>query len=91
MSQNNHYKQIFSQYSGYVYQFAESVPEGESPQEYISNQFVTESKKQGIKTIIREVKTKNYEGKVMVYPTSFLENYFNPQPTQPNIFDDLPF
>jgi hypothetical protein len=46
MSQNNHYKQIFSQYSGYVYQFAESVPEGESPQEYVSNEFVTESKKQ---------------------------------------------
>ena len=45
------------------------------------------AKKQGIKPTIREVKTKNYEGKIMVYPTSFLENYFNPKP----IVDDLPF
>jgi hypothetical protein len=57
----------------------------------LGQQVFTESKKQGVKTTIREVKTKNYEGKVMVYPTSFLENYFNPQPTQPNVFDDLPF
>lgn len=46
MSQNNHYKQIFSQYSGYVYQFIDSIPEGESPQEYIINEFVTEANKQ---------------------------------------------
>jgi len=58
----------------------------------LGQQVFTESKKQGVKTTIREVKTKNYEGKVMVYPSSFLENYFNPQNNyQPNIFDDLPF
>jgi hypothetical protein len=54
----------------------------------LGKQVFTESKKQGIKTIIREVKTKNYEGKVMVYPTSFLENYFNPLLTDIN---DRPF
>ena len=48
MSQNNQYKQIFSQYSGYVYQFTDTIPEGESPQEYITNEFVTESKKQNL-------------------------------------------
>lgn len=46
MSQNNHYKQIFSQYSGYIYQFIDTIPEGESSQEYIINQFVTEANKQ---------------------------------------------
>ena len=54
----------------------------------LGKQVFTESKKQNIKTIIREVKTKNYEGKVMVYPTSFLENYFNPLLTDIN---DRPF
>jgi hypothetical protein len=48
MSQNNHYKQIFSQYSGYVYQFIDAIPAGESPQEYIINEFVTESNKQNL-------------------------------------------
>ena len=57
----------------------------------LGKQVFTESRKQNIKVQYREVKTKNYEGKVMVYPSSFLENYFNSQPTQPNIFDDLPF
>jgi len=46
MSQNNHYKQIFSQYSGYVYQFTNDVPEGQSPEEYITAEFVTESNNQ---------------------------------------------
>lgn len=46
MSQNNHYKQIFSQYSGYVFQFAGTVPEGQSSEEYITNEFVTEANKQ---------------------------------------------
>ncbi len=55
MSQNNHYKQIFSQYSGYVYQFAESVPEGESSQEYISNEFVTESNKQALSVSVTQL------------------------------------
>jgi hypothetical protein len=57
----------------------------------LGKQVFTESRKQNIKVQYREVKTKNYEGKVMVYPSSFLENYFNPQPTQPNVSDDLPF
>ena len=48
MSQNNQYKQIFSQYSGYIYQFIDTIPEGESPQEYITNEFVTEANKQNL-------------------------------------------
>jgi hypothetical protein len=51
----------------------------------------TEAKKQNIKIQHKDVSNPNYTGKVMVYPTSFLENYFNPQPTQPNVSDDLPF
>ena len=43
MSQNNQYKQIFSQYSGYVYQFVGAVPEGESSNEYITDKFVTDA------------------------------------------------
>ena len=46
MSLNNQYKQIFSQYSGYVYQFIDAIPEGQSPEEYIINEFVNESNKQ---------------------------------------------
>lgn len=48
MSQNNHYKQIFSQYSGYVYQYLGTVPEGQSPEEYITNEFITEVNKQNL-------------------------------------------
>jgi hypothetical protein len=51
----------------------------------------TEAKKQNIKIQHKDVSNSRYTGKVMVYPTSFLENYFNPQPTQPNVSDDLPF
>jgi hypothetical protein len=47
----------------------------------------TEAKKQNIKVQHRDVSNSNYTGKVMVYPTSFLENYFNPKPMR----DDLPF
>lgn len=48
MSQNNQYKQIFSQYSGYVFQFLGTVPEGQSSQEYITNEFITEVNKQNL-------------------------------------------
>lgn len=52
------------------------------------------AKEKGVKPIVKEVKTKNYEGKIMTYPLSFLENYFNPKPIVDNIepiVDDLPF
>lgn len=55
MSQNNQYKQIFSQYSGYVYQFIDTVPEGESPQEYIINQFVTEANNQVLEISVTQL------------------------------------
>lgn len=49
----------------------------------------TEAKKQNIKVQYKDVSTPKYKGKIMTYPTSFLENYFNPKPTQ--IEDDIPF
>ncbi len=48
MTQNNYFKQIFSQYSGYVYEFQDQIPDGESPQEYIVHEFVTANGKQNL-------------------------------------------
>ena len=55
MSQTNHYKQIFSQYSGYVYQFIDTIPEGESPQEYITNEFVAKAKQLNSATSVTQL------------------------------------
>lgn len=40
--ENNYYKQIFSIYSGYVYEFSGTIPDNESPLEYITKEFVNE-------------------------------------------------
>lgn len=55
MSQNNKYKQIFSQYSGYVYQFTDTIPEEESPQEYITNEFVAIAKQLNSATSVTQL------------------------------------
>jgi hypothetical protein len=40
--ENNYYKQIFSLYTGYVYEFIGVIPDGESALEYITGQFVAD-------------------------------------------------
>ena len=35
------------------------------------------AKKANIPIVTKEVKTKNYEGQVMMYPVEFLQEYFN--------------
>lgn len=40
--ENTYYKQIFSLYSGYVYEFLGTVPENELAFEYITKEFVNE-------------------------------------------------
>jgi len=37
----------------------------------------------------KEVSNSKYTGKVLMYPKSFLDGYFKPQPT--DLDDDLPF
>lgn len=44
------------------------------------------AKKSKITVTTREVHTKNYQGKVMLYPKEFLDEFFNINQT-----DDLPF
>jgi hypothetical protein len=55
MTQNNYFKQIFSQYSGYVYEFKDEVPNGESPQEYIVNEFITTTGKQHLAVTLTQL------------------------------------
>ena len=40
----------------------------------------------GVKIKTRQVSNPKYEGEVMLYPSSWLDKYFNPQPSE-----DLPF
>ena len=44
------------------------------------------ARKDNIPVTTREVHTKNYQGKVMLYPKEFLDGFFNVDQT-----DDLPF
>jgi hypothetical protein len=52
---NYYFKQIFSIYSGYVYEFTGNIPDGESPLEYITGQFVTEHGDGQIQTVVTQV------------------------------------
>lgn len=48
MTQNNYYKEIFSQYTGYVYEYQGAIPPVGVPEEYLVDQFVTETGKQNL-------------------------------------------
>lgn len=56
----NYYKQIFSIYSGYVYEFTGNVPNGESPLEYITGQFVTEHGNGQIQSSVTQLPSGKY-------------------------------
>jgi len=60
-------------------------------------QVAKEAIKQGIVTQQRQVKTPRYEGKIVTYPKSFLDGYFQTPEIEPTLGDrqdfndDLPF
>lgn len=58
--ENTYYKQIFSITSGYVYQFSGSIPDGETPAEYITNEFVKESGDGQIHTCVTQLTNGKY-------------------------------
>tara|TARA_R110000823_G_scaffold151510_2_gene282400 strand:+ start:134 stop:358 length:225 start_codon:yes stop_codon:yes gene_type:complete len=59
----------------------------------LGKEVAKQAAKEKIKFSQREVKTKFYEGKVMVYPESFLRRYFDEEIELGDevINDDLPF
>ena len=57
MMTQNQLKQLFSQYSGYVYEYKGLVPDGESPQEYIVEQFVAAANRLSLAVSLVQVKT----------------------------------
>jgi len=61
----------------------------------LGKEVATEAKKQNIKFEFKEVETQNFKGKVMMYPTDFLDSYFRPlreeAPKSSKFEDDLPF
>lgn len=52
---NYYFKQIFSIYSGYVYEFTGNIPDGEPPLVYITEQFVAEHGDGQIQTAVTQV------------------------------------
>jgi len=56
----NYYKQLFSAYSGYAYEFTGSIPDGESPSEYITSQFVAEHGDGQIHTSVTQIPSGKY-------------------------------
>jgi len=48
------------------------------------------AKAQKIRPDEREVSTKKYSGKILMYPESFLDTYFGKKTTN-KVIDDLPF
>lgn len=46
---------------------------------------------QKIKVETKQVSNPAYSGKVLMYPKSFLDSYFNPQPMNNYEHEDLPF
>jgi hypothetical protein len=67
---NDSLKQLFSTYSGYVYQFIGSVPDGESPLEYITVQFVSGHGDTQINTSITQLTN----GKFLVHSSENIES-----------------
>ena len=67
---NNALKQLFSTYSGYVYEFTGSVPDGQSPLEYITVQFVTIHGDTQINTSVTQLTN----GKFLVHSFENIEN-----------------
>lgn len=63
----------------------------------LGKEVAEEAKKQKINFEFKEIESKNYKGKVMMYPTDFLDSYFRPvrETAPPNAphkeEDDLPF
>lgn len=53
----------------------------------IAGEVYKAAKEQSIPIEAQEISNKNYTGKVMTYPTSFLDSHFNIIPSP----DDLPF
>ena len=56
----NSYKQIFSIHSGYVYEFTGTVPDGETPSEYITGQFVANHGDGQIQTSVTQLPSGKY-------------------------------
>ena len=46
---------------------------------------------QKIKITEKQVSNPVYSGKILMYPKSFLDSYFNPQPVNNYEHEDLPF
>jgi hypothetical protein len=49
--------------------------------------------KQGVKVLDQQVSTPKYNGKILTYPVSFLDRYFNPTTESTKEYEDneLPF
>ena len=62
----------------------------------LGKKVAAEAGKQGVLIETREISNPSYEGKILMYPKQFLDNYFDsPPPTEPTRpqaeEDDLPF
>ena len=61
----------------------------------LGKKVAAEAGKQGVLIETKEISNPSYEGKILMYPKKFLDNYFNPPapgPRRPEAEeDDLPF
>ena len=57
----------------------------------LGNQVYKAASAQKIKVTEKHVSNPAYSGKILMYPKSFLDNYFNPQPINNHEHEDLPF
>ena len=55
MTQNNYYKEIFSQYTGYVYEYQGQIQDVSEVQKYLVEQFVAETAKQNLAVSVAQL------------------------------------
>ena len=57
----------------------------------LGKKVAAEAGKQGVLIETKEISNPSYEGKILMYPKQFLDNYFNPptpEPTRPEAKED---
>ena len=64
---------------------------GKAAGSQLGKQVAEAAMRDGVKIQTRQVSNPKYDGAIMLYPSDWLANYFNPQPSSNKDLNELPF
>jgi|LakMenEpi03Aug12_release.lakeMendotaPanAssembly.Ray.scaffolds.fasta_scaffold489618_2 hypothetical protein len=65
-----YFKQLFRKFSGFIYQYVGLIPEGEDPRDFLSNEFVSLTGKNGLEISLSQLSN----GSFVIYSNENLES-----------------